>query len=111
MALKIKNTKKKLSLCIDGDFTIYSVEEYRKSIAKRFNADQVLEVDLSEVEDIDTSGLQLLAAMDKQCSDSGTEMMISAASTVAQEAIDAICLVSNLKMMEGCRHEFRRCVS
>jgi len=97
MALTIKNTKDKLSICIDGDFTIYIVEEYREAMAKKFLADRLLEVDLSEVDEIDASGLQLLVGMSNELSKNGNEMKITAASDVARDALDAICLPTDIQ--------------
>ena len=97
MAIKIKQTKKKFSLNVDGDFTIYNTETLRKEIAKKFLADRDVEVDLASVEEIDVTGLQLLVAMDKECTANGNVMKVVAASDVAQEALNAICFKSNIK--------------
>ncbi len=100
------NKKDKSLLSIDGELTIYKAKEYRDYLADNFNADKVLEVDLEGIEEIDTSGLQLLAAMRKQLSDSGNEIIITAASEQAKDALETSRLMTDMKFItDGAQHE------
>ena len=94
MGIKIENNKNKTSLCIDGELTIYTAQEYRQSILAGFTTNKDLELDLAEVEEIDTSGLQILAAMNKEMTEYGNEMKIIAASNVVIDAIQASHLMT-----------------
>ena len=96
----------KSSLTIDGELTIYTVLEYKKSLAESFVADKLLEIDMTGVEEIDASGLQLLAAMGKQLFDSGSEMKITQASDVVTEALETSRMMMDMKCdSEGEKHE------
>ena len=106
MGITIDINNDKSSLSIDGDLTIYSVQQYQKSLVDKFSADKMLELDLSGVDEIDISGLQLLAAISKQLSNSGNEMIITQASDVATEALDTSCLLTDMKdVLAGENHE------
>ena len=94
MSIRIENDEHKTSLYIDGELTIYTAQEYRQSIITGFDANKNLEVDLTEVEEIDTSGLQILSAMSKELAENGNEMKIIAASNVANDAIQASHLMT-----------------
>ena len=95
MGLKIRNYKNKSTLKIDGELTIYTAQEYKKHLVEKFTPFKFLEVDLEGVEEIDSCGLQLLAAMSKQLSDSGSEINIIAASDVAKDALDVSRLMTD----------------
>ncbi len=94
MSIKIEDDEHKTSLCIDGELTIYTAQEYRQSIIAGFTANKKLELDLTEVEEIDTSGLQILAAIAKELAENGNEMKIIAVSDVANDAIQASHLMT-----------------
>ena len=100
MSVKIENDEEKTSLCIDGELTIYTAQEYRQSIIGGFTVDKNLELDMTGVEEIDSSGLQLLAAMAKVLAENGSEMKIISASEVVKEAIMASRLMVDLKASE-----------
>jgi len=97
MGITTKSDKDKFSVCIDGELTIYTVQEYKKSLLEKFSADKALELDLNGVDEIDTSGLQLLAAIAKQLSENGSEMSISSLSDVAREALESSRLMAAMK--------------
>ncbi len=92
MSIKIENDEEKTSLCIDGELTIYTAQEYAQTIIASFEdmdtANKNLEIDMTDVEEIDTSGLQLLAAMEKERVDNGCTMQIISASDVVNEALE-----------------------
>ncbi len=101
MSIKIENDEEKTSLYIDGELTIYTAQEYAQSIISAFNttsaANKNLELDMSNVEEIDTSGLQILAAMAKELTNNGCEMQIISASDVVKEALETSQILTNAK--------------
>jgi len=106
MGITMETSNDKSSLSIDGELTIYTVQQYQKSLVDKFSADKVLEVDLTGVDEIDICGLQLLAVMSKQLSDNGSEMKITRASDVATEALETSCLITDMKCdSAGEKHE------
>ncbi len=97
MSIKINNKKKLMSLSISGDLTIYTANEYRDSILEKFSAEKNIEIDLAEVEEIDSSGLQLLAAMNKEITSHGCEMQLVSVSDVVIDALETSCLINDFK--------------
>ncbi len=106
MAIKIVNDNDRSLLSIEGELTIYTAAEYKKYLVKNFITDKELEVDLEGVDEIDTCGLQLLAAMSKQLSDNGSEIKIIATSDVAKDALETSRLMNGMKFItEGENYE------
>lgn len=87
MGLKIKTTKRKHLLKIDGELTLYMAAEYKEALMGKYLPDRNLEVDLSKVVDIDTGGLQLLIALGKQTLGGGHNLKIISTSEAASEAM------------------------
>lgn len=96
MAIKIVDETDKSLLSIDGELTIYTASEYKKYLVENFTPEHTLDVDLEGVEEIDTCGLQLLAAMCKQLSDNGNEINIVATSDIAKEALETSRLMTDM---------------
>jgi len=96
MAIKMVTDAEKSMLSIDGELTIYTASEYKKYLVEHFTSEHTLEVDLKDIEEIDTCGLQLLAAMCKQLSDNGNEINIVATSDIAKEALETSRLMTNM---------------
>ena len=106
MGLTMETSNDKSSLSIDGELTIYTVQQYKKSLVENLSEDKVLEVDLTDVDEIDISGLQLLAAISKQLADNGSEMKITQASDVVTEALETSCIMTSMTCdSEGEKHE------
>ncbi len=101
MTIKLVDDNEKSLLSIDGELTIYTATEYKEYLVGNFNPERALEVDLQGVEEIDTCGLQLLAAMSKQLSDSGSEISIIATSDVAKEALETSRLMTDMTFING----------
>jgi len=96
MSIKMVTDNDKSLLSIDGELTIYTAAEYKKYLVENFTSDHALDVDLEGVEEIDTCGLQLLAAMSKQLSDDGNEINIIATSDVAKDALETSRLMTDM---------------
>ncbi len=88
MSLTIKNKKNLMLLTFSEEMTIYTAKEYRTAILKKFSAKKNMEVNLVDVEEIDASGLQLLASISKELENNGATMNIIAMSDVANDAIE-----------------------
>lgn len=96
MAIKMVTENEKSLLSIDGELTIYTAAEYKQYLVENFTSEHALEVDLEGVDEIDTCGLQLLAAMSKQLSDTGNEISIIASSDVAKDALETSRLMTDM---------------
>lgn len=51
------------SIAIKGDLTIYTVREWRDTLARTLHKHTLLEVDLAGVQDCDSAGIQLLVLL------------------------------------------------
>ena len=67
-------------LAINGELNIYTAAEWRDRLASEIAGSEDIELDLSEVEEIDTAGLQLLIATCRQLTNEGRRMHIGAVS-------------------------------
>jgi len=55
-----------VSMCVDGDLTIYEAAQRKLEFMEQLQATDVLEIDLANVGEMDTSGLQLLMLVKKE---------------------------------------------
>ena len=64
-AAKKKNAATMLAL--DGELTIYTAAELKEKIAGALREELPIEIDLSQIGEIDTAGLQLLLLAKREC--------------------------------------------
>lgn len=82
-----------LRLLVNGGFTIFQAAEYKPQLLGVIdNADDMLEVDLSGVEEIDTTGLQLLLLMKREAALQYKQLFFNGVSPAVQSVIDMLHL-------------------
>jgi len=82
-----------LRLLVNGGFTIFQAAEYKPQLLGVIdNADDMLEVDLSGVEEIDTTGLQLLLLMKREAALQYKQLFFNGVSPAVQSLIDLLHL-------------------
>jgi len=82
-----------LLLLVNGGFTIFQAAEYKPQLLGVIdNADDLLEVDLSGVDDIDTTGLQLLLLMKREAALQYKQLLFNGFSPAVQSVIDMLHL-------------------
>ncbi len=101
MAIKIETKDNINQIHIEGDLTIYEVADYLDKLKQNLMADKAVELDLGAVEELDTSGLQLITAVCKQASDNGADIRFVAMSDEVDEAVHNCRLLHAL----GCEQE------
>ena len=74
---------------IDGDMTIYAIESLKLAFEKTFDDYHCFELNLSGVEEIDSSGIQLLLALRKELALRDKEFRIMAPSNEVDKFLDA----------------------
>lgn len=91
MTVITENTRSgdKCQFIIDGQMNIYAAGDLRKQFIKCIETYRVLEFDLSGVSDLDTSGLQLLIQVKRECNESGKEVRLIAHSPVVVEVFES----------------------
>lgn len=70
---------------IDGDLTIYTAKNLKDQLLADLSAHQELELDLSQVDEIDAAGLQLLVMLKQQANHSGKTLRMTGHSPVVVE--------------------------
>jgi len=96
---KKKGTNKKTGLCkpaISGDMTIYTAETLKSDLDDIINDYGRFEFDLSEVEEIDTSGIQILMAFSNAVRNKGDAFIIKNSNEEVDSALNRYHLTSKL---------------
>jgi len=75
---------------VSGDLTIYAATEARHELEQLLAQSLPVEVDLSEVDEIDTSGIQLLLWLKRQVSAKGSQLSLVHHSPPVIEAFDLL---------------------
>lgn len=70
------------------DLTIYNAMEQKQQLVKALEADRTIELDLSQVGEIDTSGLQLLILAKREAARLNKELTIVAHSPAVRQTLD-----------------------
>jgi len=92
------------ALRIDGDFTIYRAAELAASLKAALAGTPeggTFEIDLSEVAEMDSAGVQLLLAARRSAADSGRSLRLGALSPAAEEVFNTLQLAP---LFDGAAH-------
>lgn len=82
-----------LRLLVNGGFTIFQAAEYKPQLLGVIDAAaDVLEIDLSGVDEIDTTGLQLLLLMKRETALQYKQLFFNGISPAVQSVIDMLQL-------------------
>ncbi|CRM06508.1 MULTISPECIES: STAS domain-containing protein [unclassified Pseudomonas] len=72
---------------IDGELTIYTVAELAAALLPQMGAAPRLELDLSEVTEMDGAGLQLLAVIRREAGNAGIALSVTGQSQAVTQAL------------------------
>ena len=75
-------------LPLEGELTIYTAAELKGRLLEALAAPEPLEIDLSQVSEIDTAGLQLLMLAKREASTRGTSLTLTGHSHAVIECLD-----------------------
>jgi len=75
-------------IAITGELTIYTALELKGQLLAALSATEALELDLSEVGEIDAAGLQLLVMIKQQAAVSGKALSFTGHSPVVLDLLD-----------------------
>lgn len=81
-------------LALDGDMTIYDAAEIKKRLLNAIRADGVLELDLSQIGEMDTAGFQLLALAKRESLMLDHALRIVGHSPAVREVIEFLNMVA-----------------
>jgi len=88
MAIELKCNGPECSAVLGASFTIYEAAEAKALLLAALVKSEILEVDLSRVDRIDTAGVQLLILLKREAVAAGKQMRITQHSTGSIGAID-----------------------
>jgi len=90
-------TKKAVSHCIAiaGDFTIVNAAAVREQLLAAVDSTEDIEVDLSDVTEIDSAGLQLMIAAKRHVADKKKSLRFIGHSAAVLDALDLIDLAAH----------------
>jgi anti-anti-sigma factor len=97
MAIAITPSDTGAQIRIDGEFNIYTAAESRDLLLDALNAHPAVAVDVEAVEEIDTSGIQLLLMLQKEAARTHKAFSLSALSPAIQE----VATLLNLTELNG----------
>ena len=83
-------------LALSEDLTIYNALEHKARLLDALASAEVLELDLMQVNEIDTAGLQLLILLKREASRTGKSVAITAHSHAVRSVIDFCNLAAEL---------------
>jgi anti-anti-sigma regulatory factor len=95
---KRKDIKKDIGCCLldaSPDMTIYSAEKNLIEIKEFYSEFDSFEINMSAVEEIDISGVQLLLAINKSTAQDGKKLVLSKVSTSVVEVMDVLNIRSH----------------
>ncbi|MFB0934437.1 MAG: STAS domain-containing protein [Propionivibrio sp.] len=84
------------TLCLAKDMTIYNALDQKQELLDALSSSDDVELDLSQVGEIDTAGLQLLILMKKEAQRAGKRVVIVAHSQPVRSLIDFCNLAADL---------------
>lgn len=87
MPLNVNVKKNRLLIAVSGDMTIPALGDIREAVQSKLSKAKRIEFDLSQVEDMDSAGVQFLFAVRKMAESKGMSMTISAASPSVRDCL------------------------
>ena len=81
-----------MSLALEGELTIYRAAELKPVLLQAVQPGATLELDLSEVTELDSAGVQLLLLAERQARAQGGGLRVAAASAPVREVLQLLDL-------------------
>ena len=93
MEAKVTKNDETVSLSLSGDLTIYEAEAIKKGILDAvYQEGKNLEINLSEIDEIDACGIQVLMLAKRECEKLDKKMELVSHSSAVLEIIDVFHL-------------------
>ncbi len=96
-----KQAGQALDLChlsLDGDMTIYTAEEIHKDISNYLTTPKSLFINLENVEEIDSTGLQILLAVNQHTKEQGHSLILKKPSNAVIDALNLLNLADRFQL-------------
>ena len=85
-------------IVIDGELTIYTASLWRDRLITEMAGTDDLRLELAEVSEIDSAGLQLLLAVQRQAAGEGRQLQFGQCSSVVRALLDFAQLMQSLNV-------------
>lgn len=82
------------TLALEGELTIYTAAEQKTSLLAFLNSDNELELNLAQISELDTAGLQLLILLKREAAQSGKLLRFVMHSKVVLDILELTRLTS-----------------
>ncbi|MET0378556.1 MAG: STAS domain-containing protein [Spongiibacteraceae bacterium] len=92
MTIIVNSSAQPAQIRIEGEFTIYTAAESKQQLMDALNEHAAVNVELDAVEEIDTSGVQLLLLVQREAQRLGKTLTLTGASPAVQEVINLLNL-------------------
>lgn len=83
---------------INGELTIYTASEWRDKLINEMTGNDDIQLELAEVSEIDSAGLQLLLAVQRQAAGEGRQLHFGQCSSVVRALLDFAQLMQSLNV-------------
>jgi len=85
-------------IVINGELTIYTASEWRDRLINELAGNDDIRLDLAEVSEIDSAGLQLLLAVQRQAAGEGRQLHFGQCSSIVRALLDFAQLMQSLNV-------------
>jgi anti-anti-sigma factor len=96
MSIEINNEQGVWHTRIEGELTIYTTGEYREALLEKCDTQLGMELELVDVTEMDTSGLQLILALKKQLEERGQALSFNTVSKAVLDIFEMLHLTETL---------------
>lgn len=96
MTIRIEEKNGISLLHIEGEMTIYTADELKSQLLPHLARSGGLEIDLSQVSEVDSAGLQLLILAKRETRLTGQTLLLTSHSRAVQEAFELCNLAAFL---------------
>jgi anti-sigma B factor antagonist len=90
MSIKIERDEHHCTLRIDGEMTIYSAAEHKTQLLEHLEDCEDLELDLSDVGEMDSAGLQILLMLKREAEKAGHSLHLTNHSQAVFEVLELL---------------------
>lgn len=97
MALNITKKGNHCSVAVEGELTIYQVSGYHKDFLNKCSSAETIAIDLSNVEELDAAGVQLLLSLEKQQHNKGGSLSLAGQNQQIVETMEVLNLSAHFK--------------
>jgi anti-anti-sigma factor len=101
MTIELQRGVTGLALQLSGSLTIYEARDMQAVLLEAFRQGTAMAADLSEVQEIDAAGLQLLVALARNCRNAGLSLQFDHPSPAVTEALRWSGLADELGLPEA----------